>query len=153
VVDVDAPSDDAQGTWHMKVPGAPVPSPDGVGLGANRVEPLKLSSPLTITEFATARLLRPAQLGEPFALAEGGMLVVRIGGRLAPRPLGAIASPGQPAFEPLGKRVRGRAVEEPFGAGAEAMFAASGHGLIVVSPRGARFTALALKDDVLYVRE
>jgi tetratricopeptide (TPR) repeat protein/uncharacterized protein (AIM24 family) len=152
VVDVDAPGADAGGTWQMKVPGSPVPSPDGASRTA-RVEPLRLESPLTITEFATARLLRPAQLGEPFALAEGGMLVVRIEGRLATRTLGAIASTGHLAFEPLHKRMRGRAVEEQFGAGAEAMFAASGTGLIVVAPRGSRFTALALKDDVLYVRE
>jgi uncharacterized protein (AIM24 family) len=39
------------------------------------------------------------------------------------------------------------------GEGAEAMFVAVGRGRIIVAARGARFSVLALADDVLYVRE
>src|SRR5262249_53272030 len=106
-----------------------------------------------VAAFATTRLLRPGGLGEPFALAEGGMLVVRIDGRLPTRTFGAIASTGQLTFEPISRRVRGQPTEEPFGEGADAMFIAKGFGLIVVAPRGAQFTALQLTDDIVYVRE
>lgn len=147
-----------RGPWQLRVSGAPppAPGPEGappVGLVASGVEPLKLEAPRTVAEFATARLLRAAKLGEPFALAEGGMLIVRIDGRLPTRTLGAIASSGQLTFEPMMRRVRGKTTAEPFGDGAEALFLTQGNGLIVVAPRGARFTALALKDDILYVRE
>jgi uncharacterized protein (AIM24 family) len=92
-------------------------------------------------------------LGEPFALAEGGMLVVRVDGRQPTRTYGAIASSGQLVFENMTRRVRGQPTEELFGDGPDAMFCAVGHGLIVIAPRGARFTALALSDDIVYVRE
>jgi Flp pilus assembly protein TadD/uncharacterized protein (AIM24 family) len=152
-VDLEAPTDGKdRGAWQLRSVGEPMPLPEG-SRRAGRAEPLKLEAPLTVAEFATARLLRPAELGEPFALAEGGMLVLRIDGRLPTRTLGAIASTGQLAFEPMMKRVRGKSTEEPFGEGPEALFVTSGTGLIVVSPRGAKFTALALKDDILYVRE
>jgi uncharacterized protein (AIM24 family) len=108
---------------------------------------------MPVAAFATARLLRPGGLGEPFALAEGGMLVVRVDGRLPTRTFGAIASTGQLTFEPITRRVRGQPTEEPFGEGADAMFMAQGTGVVVVAPRGARFTALQLADDIVYVRE
>src|SRR5438094_6121739 len=81
------------------------------------------------------------------------MLIVRIDGRLPTRTLGAIASSGQLTFEPMLRRVRGKTTGEPFGEGEEALFLTQGTGVIVVAPRGARFTALALKDDIVYVRE
>ncbi|MGZ3441224.1 MAG: tetratricopeptide repeat protein, partial [Polyangia bacterium] len=129
-----------------------LPGPEGPP-ASGRFEPLVLSPPLPVAAFATARLLRAGALGEPFALAEGGMLVVRVDGKLPTRTFGAIASSGQLTFEPLMRRVRGQPTDEPFGDGADAMFYANGHGLVVVAPRGAKFTALALADDILYVRE
>jgi uncharacterized protein (AIM24 family) len=81
------------------------------------------------------------------------MLVVRVDGQLHTRTLGAVASTGQLQFEPAKRRVRGQATDEPFGQGGEAMFVANGHGVMVVAPRGARFTALQLSEDILYVRE
>ena len=129
----------------------PLPGPEGPPRG--RFEPLVLSPPLPVAAFATARLLRAGAVGEPFALVEGGMLVVRVDGKLPTRTFGAIASAGQLTFEPLMRRVRGQPTAESFGDGAEAMFCATGHGLVVVAPRGAKFTALALADDIVYVRE
>ena len=155
-VELEQPVDEAKrgGAWQLRVPGErpPLPGPEGPP-AAGRFEPLVLSPPLPVAAFATARLLRAGAMGEPFALAEGGMLVVRVDGKLPTRTFGAIASSGQLTFEPLTRRVRGQPTEEPFGEGADAMFFAHGHGLIVVAPRGAKFTALALADDIVYVRE
>jgi len=155
-VELESPMDEARrgGAWQLRVPGErpPLPGPEGPPTGG-RFEPLVLSPPLPVAAFATARLLRAGALGEPFALAEGGMLVVRVDGKLPTRTFGAIASSGQLNFEPLMRRVRGQPTDEPFGDGADAMFNANGHGLVVVAPRGAQFTALALADDIVYVRE
>jgi tetratricopeptide (TPR) repeat protein/uncharacterized protein (AIM24 family) len=155
-VELEPPVDEARrgGAWQLRVPGErpPLPGPEGPS-PAGRFEPLLLSPPLPVAAFATARLLRAGAIGEPFALAEGGMLVVRVDGKLPTRTFGAIASSGQLTFEPMTRRVRGQPNEEPFGDGADAMFYAHGHGLVVVAPRGAKFTALALADDIVYVRE
>jgi tetratricopeptide (TPR) repeat protein len=164
-VELEAPADKdkanrERGAWQLRAAGAPMPAPGPEGIGASpsekaaaAVEPLRLEAPKTVAEFATARLLRAAKIGEPFALAEGGMLVLRIDGRLPTRTLGAIASSGQLAFEPMMRRIRGKTTSEPFGEGPEALFLTTGNGLIVVAPRGGKFTALSLKDDVVYVRE
>lgn len=153
-VELEAPMDEARrgGAWQLRAPGErpPMPGPEGAALEAL---PLLLEPPRPVASFATARLLRPGGLGSAFALAEGGMLVVRVDGRLPTRTFGAIASTGQLTFEPLMRRVRGQATSEPFGDGGEAMFAAVGQGLMVVAPRGARFTLLALADDIVYIRE
>ncbi|HZS38772.1 MAG TPA: tetratricopeptide repeat protein [Polyangia bacterium] len=155
-VELEAPVEEARrsGAWQLRVPGErpPLPGPEGVPAGGS-VLPLLLEPPRPVAAFATARLLRPGGMGDPFALAEGGMLVLRVDGRLPTRTFGAIASTGQLTFEPLQRRVRGQAVDEPFGEGAEAMFVSVGKGLMVVAPRGARFTLLALADDIVYVRE
>ncbi len=155
-VELEPPVDEAKrgGAWQLRVPGErpPLPGPEGPP-PSGRFEPLVLSPPLPVAAFATARLLRAGAMGEPFALAEGGMLVVRVDGRLPTRTFGAIASSGQLTFDPMMRRVRGQPTDEPFGDGADAMFMAHGHGLVVVAPRGAIFTALALTDDIVYVRE
>jgi tetratricopeptide (TPR) repeat protein len=153
-VELETPVEEARrGSWQLRDPGerAPLPGPEGQAHGS--FAPLILSPPMPVAAFATARLLRPGGLGEPFALAEGGMLVVRVEGRLPTRTFGAIASTGQLTFEPLTRRVRGQPTEEPFGEGVDAMFMAHGNGVVVVAPRGARFTALQLADDIVYVRE
>jgi hypothetical protein len=156
-VELESPVDEAKrGSWQLRVAGErpPLPGPEGPTTpGGDRFEPLVLSPPLPVAAFATARLLRAGAMGEPFALVEGGMLVVRVDGKLPTRTFGAIASSGQLTFDPLKRRVRGQPTDEPFGDGADAMFHANGHGLVVVAPRGAKFTALALADDIVYVRE
>jgi tetratricopeptide (TPR) repeat protein len=117
---------------------------------ARRPGELVLRPSMPVAAFATARLLAP---GEPFALAEGGMLVLRVDGRLPTRTFGAIASTGSLTFEPLLRRIRAQPSDEPFGDGAEAMFVAVGKGVMAVAARGARFELLSLADDILYVRE
>lgn len=124
---------------------------DGELDSANKA--LHLTPPLPVSAFATTRLLRPGGLGDPFASADGGMLIIRIDGRLCTRTFGAIASTGQLEFEPLHRRVRGQISDELFGQGADAMFTALGHGLMVVAPRGHHLQALALFEDIVYLRE
>jgi uncharacterized protein (AIM24 family) len=155
-VELEPPVDEARrgGAWQLRVPGErpPLPGPEGPP-PAGRFEPLLLSPPLPVAAFATARLLRAGAMGEPFALAEGGLLVVRVDGKLPTRTFSAIASSGQLSFEPMNRRVRGQPSDEPFGDGIDAMFTAVGQGVVVVSPRGARFTALTLTEDIVYLRE
>jgi uncharacterized protein (AIM24 family) len=151
-VELESPAEEAKrgGPWQLRMPGEqpPLPGPEGAaGMGV----PLYLAAPKSVATFATQRLLSAGD--QPFVLVEGGMLVVRVDGRLPTRTFGAIASTGTLTFEPLFRRVRAQATEEPFGEGAEAMFVAVGKGLMVVSPRGGRFTALSLADDILYLRE
>ena len=153
-VELDAPADEARrgGNWQLRVPGErpPLPGPEG---SQSSSLPLLLEPPHPVAAYATARLLRPGGPGEPFSLAEGGVLVLRIDGRLPTRTYGAIASTAQLTFEPLNRRVRGHAIDETFGDGGEAMFAAVGTGVMVVAPRGGRFTLLSLAEDVVYMRE
>jgi uncharacterized protein (AIM24 family) len=152
-VELEPQGELSRGSWQVRVPGERTPLPGPEGFERRRYDPLSLEPPMPVAAFATTRLLRAGGLGEPFAMAEGGVLVVRVDGRLPTRTLGAIASTGQLVFEPLHRRVRGQGTEEPFGEGADAMFLARGHGLIVVAPRGARFHALALAEDIVYLRE
>jgi uncharacterized protein (AIM24 family) len=80
-------------------------------------------------------------------------LIVRVRGRLLARTEGIVVTGGELAYEPAAKRVRGRQTEDPFGSDARPMFIVSGHGHLIVAPQGNSFTALALDDDIVYLRE
>ncbi len=111
----------------------------------------KGAEPLSI--FAQAKMLHPGGIGVSFQLAEGGLLLVRVEGELPTRTWGAIASSGQLTFAPLERRVRGQLTDETFSTGVDGLFLAKGHGVVVVAPRGGKFTLLELQDEVLYLRE
>ena len=153
-VELEPPLEESRrhGAWQIRVPGeaTPLPAPEGKN-GVAGTLPLMLQRPRSVSAFATARLLGVTD--EPFALAEEGMLVLRVDGRLPTRTFGAIASTGSLTFEPLYRRVRAQATEEGFGDGGEAMFVAVGKGTMVVAPRGGQFTLLSLADDIVYLRE
>jgi uncharacterized protein (AIM24 family)/thioredoxin-like negative regulator of GroEL len=148
-VELDAPLDEAgrHGEWQLRESG------QGPLSGASGPTPLGLKPAEPVPAFATRRLLREPTAEEPFLADDGGMLVMRVDGRLPTRTLGTVASTGSVAFEPLFRRVRAQATQEPFGEGAEAMFVAVGRGRVIVAARGARFSLLLLSDDILYVRE
>jgi tetratricopeptide (TPR) repeat protein len=152
-VELDAPVEEAGrhnvGEWQLREAGQAAPLPGGV----EAASPLRLLPAEPVTAFATRRLLRAPTSDEPFLLADGGMLVMRVDGRLPTRTLGTVASTEGVTFEPLFRRVRAQSTQEAFGEGAEAMLMAVGHGRIVVAARGARFSVLALADDILYLRE
>src|SRR5207247_1494305 len=88
-----------------------------------------------------------------FSIVDGELLMSRVDGRLPTRISGAIASSGRLAYAPVMKRIRGRDSEEPFGEGDDAMCMATGAGVMVVSPRGGKFTVFALDQDAVYLRE
>jgi uncharacterized protein (AIM24 family) len=149
-VELDAPmqENERHGDWQLKEAGQPTPMP-----GGHLPPPLLVHAAEPVTEFATRRLLKDPTTVEPFHLAESGMLVMKVDGRLPTRTFGTIASTDGVTFEPLYRRVRAQSTTETFGDGAEAMFVAVGRGRIVVAARGAKFSVLALADDIVYLRE
>jgi uncharacterized protein (AIM24 family) len=108
---------------------------------------------MSLADFVSKRLVRPEEGDRAIELAAGGALVLRVRGRLLARTLGVIASGGDLNYEPLAKRMRGKAMDETFGVEAEQMFSISGAGHLVAMPRGGVFSALLLNDDIFYVRE
>ena len=123
------------------------------GRAGTRREPLIHERPVPLGSFVDTRELRSGASGETYTLS-GGLLVLRIDGRLPTRTSGAIASSGTLAYAQMTRRVRGKTVEETFGEADDALFLATGAGVILISPKGGTFTALALRDkDVLYLRE
>ena len=109
--------------------------------------------PVSVAHFATTRLLRPSDGNVPLELGPGGTLIVRVRERIFARTAGVIVSGGELSYEAATRRVRGQQTEEPFGDAAHRMFLVSGTGHLVAAPRGARFTALQLVDDIVYLRE
>ena len=140
-------------------PQAPTPIPRTQPLSplqaavASAPHPLPLSPAQPVTAFAAQRLLRHDQTNSTFALAPGGALAIRVHGEIYTRTDGLVSSMGQLVFEPAKRRQRGVITDDPFGKGEAQMFLARGEGQLIAIPRGARFHALALDADILYVRE
>ena len=110
-------------------------------------------APVTVTDFATQRLIRPDDGNMPFEIAAGGTLIVRVRERILARTDGVIVSGGDLEYELATKRVRGRTTDEPFGTPKRPMYIVTGQGHLVAAPRGGRFVALQLVDDIVYLRE
>ncbi len=109
--------------------------------------------PLPLSDFATARLIRPEDGDHALEIGAGGVLLVRINGRMMSRTEGVVVSGGDLAYEPATRRVRGEATSEPFGSDGRPLFIVSGKGHLVAAPAGGHFTAVMLDDDILYLRE
>jgi uncharacterized protein (AIM24 family) len=107
---------------------------------------------VALSKFATNRMIRPEDSDHPFEISAGGVLIVRVRGRVMSRTEGVIVSGGELAFEPATRKVRGNLVDEPFG-GDRPLFIVTGDGHLVASPLGCHFSAVRLDDDVLYLRE
>ena len=156
-VELEVPVDEAKrgGAWQLRVPGE---RPPLAGARGTTARPVASSRSCCRRRCRWRRSPRRgccarARWASRSRSPRAACWCVRVDGKLPTRTFGAIASSGQLTFEPLTRRVRGQPTDEPFGDGADAMFFAIGHGLVVVAPRGARFTALALADDIVYVRE
>jgi len=121
-------------------------------VGAARV-PAGHQPPQTLSEFATARLIRPDDGDHPFEIGAGGVLIVRVRDRVLSRTEGVVVSGGELAYEAATQRVRGVGTDKPFSADGPPLFVVTGRGHMVASPLGHHFAAVALDDDVLYVRE
>jgi tetratricopeptide (TPR) repeat protein/uncharacterized protein (AIM24 family) len=129
---------------------AAVPSREAVAAAA----PASLGHepPQPLSKFATQRMIRPEDSDHPFEISAGGVLIVRVRGRIMSRTEGVIVSGGELAYEPATRKVRGNLIDEPFG-GERPLFIVTGDGHLVASPLGTHFAAVSLDDDVLYVRE
>jgi hypothetical protein len=133
----------------------PIASVEAQPVGATRAPPPQRPEPaMPLARFLERGELR-APPGEPFAVSPDGLLVIHVDGKLPMRTSGALASSGRLSYAPMRRRVRGRITDEPFGEGDDAMVMATGTGVVVVSPRAMRFTAVRLAEahDVLYLRE
>lgn len=142
------------GSWQLRVPGqgAPLPGPEGVPAPEPQVS--KLEGAMPVAAFATNRLLR-VPIAEPFAIGEGGFLLVRVDGQQATRTANAVVSTGTLAFTPLQRRVRGVRSDELFSDGDSSapMMQVDGKGIVVFAPAEGEFAVLDLAEDIVYVRE
>lgn len=109
--------------------------------------------PMPLFEFATAKLIRPEDGEHPFELSAGGVLIVRVRGRVFTRTEGVNITGGELAYEVAQRRVRGSATSDSFMTDGRPMFMVSGRGHLLAAPLGEHFTAVTLDDDILYLRE
>jgi len=113
-------------------------------------------APRPLTDLATERLIRPEDGDHPFEIGAGGMLVVRVDERILSRTENVVVMCGDLHVKPATRHVRGAATGELFGEAerpGSVMSIVSGQGYMVVSPGGQCFTAVALDDDIFYLRE
>lgn len=109
--------------------------------------------PIALSQFATESLIRPDDASEAFEIAGHGALVIRVFDRLFTRLDGVHVTSGALAFEPTMRRRHGRQTTDRFGCSGASLQAVSGKGYLIAVPGKRSFTALALDDDVLYLRE
>lgn len=109
--------------------------------------------PQPLSEFATARLIRPEDGDHAFEISAGGVLIVRVNDRIYTRTEGVNVTGGELAYEIATRRVRGSRTGEPFGADGRRLFVVTGNGHLIAAPIGDHFTAVTLDDDIFYLRE
>lgn len=109
--------------------------------------------PMPLSEFATARLIRPEDGDHTFETSAAGVLIVRVRGRVYSRTEGVNVTGGELKYEVASRHVRGSSTGEPFSLDGRALFVISGFGHLVASPLGEHFSVVALDDDILYLRE
>jgi len=110
-------------------------------------------APRPLTELATSRLIRPEDGDYPFEIGAGGVLVVRVVDRILSRLEDVIVLDGDLAFAPATRHVRGADTGEVFGDAEHPICTVTGLGYLVAAPAGQCFSAVALDDDILYLRE
>jgi Flp pilus assembly protein TadD/uncharacterized protein (AIM24 family) len=109
--------------------------------------------PMPLSEFATARLIRPEDGDHTFETSAGGVLIVRVRGRVYSRTEGVNVTGGELKYEVASRHVRGSSTGEAFSLEGRALFAVSGFGHLVAAPLGEHFSVVSLDDDILYLRE
>ncbi len=113
----------------------------------------RLGGPQQLTSFLHQRLVMPKLARDIFEIQAGGALVVRVSGRLISRTDGVVSSGGALTYSGALRRSKGRLGEEPLGSDDSPVYEITGEGFMIAMPRGGRFTALRLDDDVVYLRE
>jgi hypothetical protein len=109
--------------------------------------------PRPLSELATEELVRPADSDEPFEIAPGGSLIMRVTDRLMTRLEGVHVTGGDLVYERATRRSRGHQTQERFDYGGTPLFTVSGDGYLVAVPGKRQFSAVLLDDDILYLRE
>jgi hypothetical protein len=109
--------------------------------------------PRPLSELATAELVKPADSDEPFEIAPGGALIMRVTDKLMARLEGVHVTGGDLAYEPATRRSRGHQTQERFDYGGTPLYVVSGHGYLVAVAGKKQFSAVLLDDDILYLRE
>ncbi|HVK76777.1 MAG TPA: tetratricopeptide repeat protein [Kofleriaceae bacterium] len=109
--------------------------------------------PQPLSEFATARLVRPEDGDHPFEISAGGVLIVRVTDKMFTRTEGVDVTGGHLGYEPAMRRSRGQSREEPFDTDGRPMFSVTGKGHLIAAPLGGQFTAVSLDEDIFYLRE
>ncbi len=113
------------------------------------------NGPIPLSQLATEELVRPDEPthDEPFELAPGGALVIRVVERVMTRLDGVHVTGGDLAFERATRHSRGRQTEEKFDYGGSQLHVVTGLGYLIAVPDKRAFTAVSLDDDIFYLRE
>ena len=109
--------------------------------------------PVPLSQLATEQLVRPDDGDSPFEVTASGALVIRVTDRILTRLDGIHITGGELEFEPAMRRSRGRDIDEPFDYGGTQLHGVSGDGYLIAVQGDRKFTAVALDDDILYLRE
>jgi len=149
-------------TRDQAAPVAPAPGHSMVSMAVAAAVPASPPTPATkaggtpprpLSELATEELVRPADSDEPFEIAPGGALVMRVTDKLMTRLAGVHVTGGDLAYEPATRRSRGHQTSERFDFGGPPLYSVSGDGYLVAVPGKRQFSAVVLDDDILYLRE
>ncbi|MCX5746224.1 MAG: tetratricopeptide repeat protein [Proteobacteria bacterium] len=109
-------------------------------------------APRPLSELATESLVRADDGDDPFELS-GGALVIRVSDKVLTRLDGVHVSGGDLQFDVATRRSRGHNTNERFDFGGFPLHVVSGKGYLIAVPNGRVFDAVALDDDILYLRE
>jgi hypothetical protein len=149
-------------THNQGAPVAAVPGHSMVSQAVATVHPVAPAPMLTkaggrppqpLSELATEELVRPDDSNEPFEIAPGGSLVMRVTDKLMTRLEGVHVTGGDLTYERATRRSRGHQTEDRFDYGGAPLFVVSGDGYLVAVPGKRAFSAVLLDDDILYLRE
>jgi len=111
------------------------------------------NGPIPLSQLATEDLARPDDGDEPFELAPGGSLVIRVVERVMTRLDGVHVTGGELEFERATRHSRGRQTDERFDYGGSQLHVVTGKGYLIAVPDKRAFTAVSLDDDIFYLRE
>jgi hypothetical protein len=109
--------------------------------------------PRPLSELATDELVRPDEGEDHLEIGPNGNLVIRVVDRMMVRLEGVHVTGGDLAYEPATRRTRGHQTEERFDHGGSLLHVVSGRGYLIAMPGKHTFEAVALDDDILYLRE
>lgn len=146
---VEAPLEEQAAVPAARSPAEP--TPEAWTATAPAAPPRPLSVPM-LADLTAALRLPAATPGVTFEVT-GEAVVVRVEGEVRTRLEGMLGLRGTVKFDPVMKRFRGRATDKSFGEGERRMVKASGHGAVLIAPRGRVFVPFDLADESAYFRE